>query len=251
MRERRDAAGASDDRHDLGGRGALARDVGRPALADQAVERLARTGDMAGRDQGRGDHRPRQGLAVRRRRHQRVDVDRAAQLAEPVADFMRAPHAVRALAREKLGEHHRARIDEVPEHVHVPCVENRRHLDAGHHGHAGRGACSGRGGNPRGRVVIGHAEHADAGRHGALDERRRGELAVGSRGMGVEIDHARGPGRRRARRAGGAFGLAAGRFRPRASSARHSRISSSRCWRSSSANSRNTCLPSESSNRSP
>src|SRR5205814_1925228 len=81
------------------------------------------------------------------------------------------------------------------------------------------------------------------------DERLRRTTAVGGGGVEVEVDNHRAdarcepvePGR------GSAF-----RLRPcRLTSARYSRTSRSRCSRSSSANSRKICLPSESSKRSP
>ena len=145
----------------------------------------------------------------------------------------------------------RSRIDEIAEHVDVGLVADRGDLDAGDELDAG-GRARGGGRVAAGHgVVVGDAQHGDAGRRRARDQLRRRAAAVGRGRVGVEIDQRRdataartlGLARRRARR----WPLALSRSR----SARYSRISRSRCARSSSANSRKICLPSESSNRSP
>ena len=139
-------------------------------------------------------------------------------------------------------------VDEVAEHVHVDAVADRGDLDAGDELDAGgRARCGGR--LARGdRIVIGDAQHRDAGRRRARDELGRRAATVRRRGVGVKVDQ-RGRLRRVAARAPVRRGAAAA---PGASaSAWYSRISRSRCARSSSANSRKICLPSESSKRSP
>ncbi len=102
-------------------------------------------------------------------------------------------------------------------------------------------------------VVVGHREHAHAGGVHPPHQLRRTAPAVGGGRVQVQVDHVvgrvlRAAARPRPRPADARRACPACR---RVMSARYSRISSSRCSRSSSANSRKICLPSESSNRSP
>ena len=165
--------------------------------------------------------------------------------AQPLDDLAQPVDAHAPLLDQKRREHRRRDVDEVAQCVHVDAVEHGRHFDAGDELDAG-GATGGRGGRAAGhRIVIGDAQHHDARRRCAGHELGRRAAAVGCGGMGVEIDQradlAPDAPVRRVRVRG----------RWRSVSARYSRISRSRCSRSSSANSRKICLPCESSKRSP
>ena len=108
-------------------------------------------------------------------------------------------------------------VDEVPEDVHVPCVEDGRDLDPRHRDQScrfRRGSGSGEG---RNRVVVGDSDGMDAGGQGVANELFRCGPSVGRRRVEVEIDHAE-----RLRRP------VAVRRRSRASSDRYSRTSRSK-----------------------
>ena len=148
-----------------------------------------------------------------------------------------------ALLGQKRSQDRRLDMDEVAERVDVEAVPDRGDFDARDELDSGGGACSGRDAARRDGVVVGDAQHVDARRFRTRDEIGRRQSAVGRGRVCVEIDQCADFARDAVFRGG--------RGRWRSLMARYWRINRSRCARSSSANSRKICLPSESSNRSP
>ena len=140
MRQRGDAAGAGDHRHDLGHRRAGPRHERRLARRQVAVERIGDRGDVAGGDQRARDHRPADrpfvvavgAAAVGDERH------RHAERGQPLLDRDDAGAAMAALLGEERGQRRRRRIDAVAEDVDVLAVLDRGDLDAGQEAQAGR-----------------------------------------------------------------------------------------------------------------
>ena len=182
----------------------------------------------------------------------RLDVDRHAER-RPAARRSRSTRRtpILALRREELRRSAAiVGIDEVAEHVDVAAALDRGDLDPGDEPHAVRAAAAAASASPADGVVIGDADRGEPGARRPARPAPPASAAVGGGRMEVEIDHRASAGSRRAR-----GGLASRVVWPlrcwRSTSERYSRISSSRCARSSSANSRKICLPSESSNFSP
>src|SRR5437764_677528 len=129
-------------------------------------------------------------------------------------------------------------VEEIAEHVNVEIVDDRGDLDSWRELDASDIARLLCWRTPRNRVVVGDTQNLDARRDGASHELGRRAPAIGCGCMRVKVDQ-------RTER------TCEGRPPWRSRSLRYSRMSSSRCTRSSSANSRKICLPSESSKRSP
>ena len=150
-----------------------------------------------------------------------------------------------SLRLEKARQPRAFRVDEVAEDVHVAALVHGGDFDAVNEGDP-RTVCSLPHLREAGdRVVVGDAHHRDPRVGDACDQVGRGEPSVRRGCVEVKIDQRDAACRALA---GFAWGL---RLVWRRSRARYSRISISRCSRSSSANSRKICLPSESSKRSP
>ena len=258
MRQRRHAAGGMDEGEDLLGRHARARHIRRAALAEQPVEGVLDRRRMPGVDQrlrhGRAAHRgARPGPTSRQqRRRDRWPRRRAPARRQSPAPAPRGGRAGRSRKARKGGVRRcrsssRARAHRATRHTAVTSMPGTsvepQPFGAGAALRAGRPRCRGRSRRRR--------RHA-GGVH-ARDELRGAAPAVGRGRVQVQVDHVDGrsfAGHARPRppsRRACAFGRACRRVM----SARYSRISRSRCSRSSSANSRKICLPSESSNRSP
>ena len=171
--------------------------------------------------------------------------------------------AALALLGEERLERRRRGVDEVAEHVDVHAVGDGRDLDAGDELDAGaRAGRGGRGATAADRVVIGDdraRSRQPAWRAPrvppACSVRRRRSCGCEDRSRGTRRFARQVLARRSGRLPDPIARACSGRalrLAPRRSrSARYSPISRSRCARSSSANSRKICLPSESSNRSP
>ena len=230
------------------GRGADAFDERRTPARQPAIERLGDGRHVPTGNQRARDPRPagRLAVVVGARAQHGLGVEMDSMPRQTLDDAAQAIDAHAARLGEKHAERRGGRIEEVAEDVHVGAVNDRGDLDAGHELDAGLGA---RGGDRRagGRgVVVGDAQHLDAGRRRTGDELARRAPSIGRSRVGVEIDQRRDF-------AAAGRGVRAVRVRRpwRARSARYSLMRRSRCSRSSSANSRKICLPSESSKRSP
>ena len=214
-----------------------------PGRPRAPAPRAGRPTDAPGRDAGR---RASSGSrSIGRAGARQRGADRAAP----------APRGGRAARRGRRAKGGVRRVDPVAEHVHVA---RRRHTAVtsmpGTSVEAAARAASGRASATAGDgVVVGDARTSCTPAACTRATSSRGAAAaVGGGRVQVEVDHVDGRGLRGTR--GRAASRRAWRFGPacrRVTSARYSRISSSRCSRSSSANSRKICLPSESSNRSP
>ena len=244
----------ADDADDLVGRRAAARHEGGRPGADEPIEgvvpipRETRRHERARRSAGRPMLRPAFANADASSASMSIGV---AERAQPLRDLPHPPDPIGALRLQERRQPGVGRVDEIAQHVHVAALFDGRDLDAVHEPHAVASRLGSRLGEPRHRIVVGDADHRQAGCGRARDEDRRRQRAVGCGGVEMEIDQeALAAGSRRALRFW-TFLVLAGRRRWRSTSERYSRISSSRCDRSSSANSRNTFLPSESSNFSP
>ena len=235
MRQRGDPSRLVDAAEDVLRWNARARHEGRPSAREPLLERLAGVGDVA-----RGDERARNPRAADRlggivdaRLQNEVGIELDVERREPLDHL---PHAIDSplpLRSEKRQQRRRMAIDEITEHVDVAAVADRGDFDAVHELDPGRGRRRFRRLASRDGIVIRDGEHADARGCRPRDELGRRTSSVRRGGVGMEIDH---------------------RLRPRlcrSRSSRYSRINRSRCVRSSSANSRKICFPSESSNRSP
>ena len=162
-----------------------------------------------------------------------------------------------ALILKELRERGVRGIDEIAEHVNVASQVDGGDLDAIDERHVGRLGGTARLGQRGDRVVIGHTHDPNPGGGRTTNQLGGCEPPVRRGGVKVEVDHwtPRLNGTQRAGKRDGSspsltsFALAGPPCRRK--SARYSRISISRWSRSSSANSRKICLPSESSKRSP
>ena len=250
VRQRHQPSRLLDRRDDFVGRRPGSRHVRRPVVPEQAVECVIPILRQARRHEGIGHERTSDAPPWRFRGagEQRLDVDRTAQRAQPVGDFAEATEPIGPLSGEKGGHDAVLRIDEIRQQVHVAVLLDGGNLDPCDQPEAqpGRGAaCLGDAGE---RIVIGDADGREPRARGARDERSGRQGAVGGGGVKVEIDQDAAADCRRGLRLGGL----PGRLRRwRSTSARYSRMRRPRCARSSSANSRKICLPSESSNFSP
>ena len=239
MGDRCDPAGLVNPAEHFVRRSAGARHERWPPAPEKLRKRFVRVVNAAGSDQRPRNRRAANGLRriVKGGLHQRLAIERDAEIGQAADHRAHAIDPGQALRRQEPGEAGRCRIDEISQHVHVGRVVDRGHFDARHERDPARGAGGGGFDAPGCGVVIGDAQHRDTRRNGTGNEARRCIEPVRCRRVSVEIDQC-APRDRRCR---------LWRWR----SARSSRMRSSRWARSSSANTRNTCLPSESSNRSP
>ena len=191
MGQRCEAARAVQHRDDLLGRRAGARHERGTSRRQPAIERLARVGDVAGGDHGARDLRAadRSPAVLARLRHDRDDVDRHAELREPIAHGLDARNPLRALPRQEPGQLRVLRIDEVAEDVHVAAGLDGGDFDPADGLDAARAAPRLHLGDRGGRVVIGDRHRRHAGGRGAVDELLRRAAAVGRGRMKVEVYH--------------------------------------------------------------
>ncbi len=247
MGERHEAAGGANERNHVAGAGAASRHVRRTLVAQQPQERILATAGKAGGDERLGDLRaPDAAAAVARGLREKVrTVDGGAEVAQANRHLLDAADAIGALRGEEPEQLRRLGVEEVGEQVHVAGVLDRGDFNPVDEAHAEGIGGRARLRQSRHRIVIRDAQHGNAGRRRALNERGRRQRAIRRGRMQVQIDQ---DGRAADARRRVALPR---RVRWRSTSARYSRMSSSRCVRSSSANSRKIRLPSESSNFSP
>jgi hypothetical protein len=194
---------------------------------------------MSRRDKCVGDLRAahRAAAPAGRRREERLNVYRKTERREAIADLTNALFTVTALRIQELQQLGARRIEEVRQQVNVPYIFDRRDLDTGNQSQAVSVGSPFSFGQAGAGVVIRDADRAQSGPGRTRDQGRRRQKTVGGSRVKMKIDQESAAGARRGRR----FARRGGERRTlrwRRTSDRYSRIRSSGCARSSSANSR-------------
>lgn len=191
VRERCDAARATNRRDGLCQRRALARHVRGATLAEQSIERVGSIAGVAVRDQRIGNLRTADGLAglPRELGDERGHVKLVAEVPQALADCRRARATLDPLPAEKRVEDAGSRLDEIAKDVDISPALDRRNLDAVDDAEAERTSGELRLMKARRRVVIGDAEDGQTGGVGTRHERRGRQPSVGRRRVQMKINH--------------------------------------------------------------
>lgn len=172
MRQRRNAAGSSENPDDLAWCRSPPRDKRRPSGCEVQIKRFLNIGNMPARDERTGDFGPAKRLPglLGGLRQNAFAVDVHIQFDQPIEYFDHAPYAVRALTREELRELRVVVVEKIAKDMDIEPVVDRGNLDARDNPKPERRGSRARSRYAGDRVVISHRDDRKTRAMGPLDE---------------------------------------------------------------------------------